>query len=126
MKEGFPSAEKLKSTKLIGELFSEGKSITQFPIKLVYLPIKNSEDTCYKCGVSVPKRNFKKAVHRNRLKRLIRETYRKNKYIAINNIAQPYAFMFIYLGKEKQDYSQLFLQMEKLLKKFVEKENFTK
>lgn len=121
MGENFPASEKLKSKKTIGTVFSEGKSATNFPVKLIYVPLVNSKDEKFKVGVSVPKRSFKKAVDRNLLKRLMRESYRKNKYLFENNIAQPYAFMIIYLGKEVITYHQMFSAMERLMQKFVEK-----
>src|SRR5690606_26122576 len=73
MNEKFPTSEKLKGKILIDRLFSEGKSIKYFPLKLVYTPITIAPITTNKTGVSVPKRNFKKAVDRNHLKRLMRE-----------------------------------------------------
>lgn len=123
MNQTFPASEKLKSKILIDRLFSEGKSVNQFPVKLVYTSVEKSEKPQLKVGVSVPKRNFKKAVARNHLKRLLRECYRKNKYLVEGNMQHSYAFMFIYTGKEPEDYHHLFSIMERLLNKFLEKEN---
>lgn len=117
MSEHFPKNEKLKSKKHFDQLFSEGKSVNAFPVKLVFVPIENA--STHKTGVSVPKRKFKKAVDRNKLKRLMREAFRKNKYL-INNTEQKYALLFIYLGKEIATYSEIFSAVEKLLHKFVE------
>lgn len=122
MTEKFPSAEKLKSKILIDRLFAEGRSLHKFPVKLIYLPIKDLDLQSNKTGVSVPKRNFKKAVDRNYLKRLLREAYRKNKYIVGNNLPHHYAFMFIYSGREKIPYSEVVESMIWILKKFTEKE----
>lgn len=77
MNEKFPSLEKLKSKILIDRLFSEGKSIKIFPLKLIYLPLQETGLITCKTSVSVPKRTFKKAVDRNYFKRLIREAFRK-------------------------------------------------
>ena len=69
--------ERLKSKKLIGKLFEEGKSIKKYPFRLIYLiQDKNSFKIKTQASFSVPKRNFKKAVDRNRIKRLIKEAYR--------------------------------------------------
>jgi ribonuclease P protein component len=71
--------ERLKSRKLIGRLFEEGTSIKNFPFRLVYLSTEITSVFSVKASFSVPKRNFKKAVDRNRIKRLIREAYRLEK-----------------------------------------------
>jgi ribonuclease P protein component len=64
--------------------------------------------------VSVPKRNFKKAVDRNRLKRLVREAYRKNKPVgSIDN----YALFFIFMGRQKVDYNTVEYNLKSLLRK---------
>ena len=121
MSEKFPSSEKLKSKILIDALFTEGKSIKNFPIKLVYLPIKDLPATTFKTGFSVPKRNFKHAVDRNLLKRLMREAFRKNKYLVVSNFQEKYAFMFIYTGRKKLDYLEITNCIIKLLETFIER-----
>ena len=85
MKQNFSQIEKLKSKKEIESLFAEGSSISQFPIRLIYKKTQFDDPVLVKAAVSVSKRNFKNAVHRNRIKRLLREGYRKNKYIVIDN-----------------------------------------
>ncbi|TQD40813.1 ribonuclease P protein component [Haloflavibacter putidus] len=118
MKESFGKDEKLKSKILINKLFTEGKSIKKFPLKLIYIPLETSEKQTFKTGVSVPKRNFKLAVNRNRIKRLMREVFRKNKYI-VYSLGQPYAFMFIYLGRKEENYQKLEQKMQALLTQFA-------
>lgn len=122
MNEKFPSSEKLKSKILIDRLFSEGKSINNFPLKLIFIPVDNPEFITHKTGVTVPKRNFKKAVDRNYLKRLIREAFRKNKYLVDNNLDKKFALMFIYTGKKKIDYKQITTSTIWILNKLIEKE----
>ena len=73
-------------------------------------------------GVTVPKRNFQKAVERVHLKRLMREAYRKNKYLVYDENTATHAFMFLYLGKEKADYHRITAAMQSLLQRFVKKE----
>ncbi len=122
MKQTFPNIEKLKSKKLLDELFTSGKKLNEYPIKLVFKQLDFDEDVLIKTGVSVPKRNFKKAVDRNRIKRLLRETYRLNKYIIHKGLDKKYVCMFLYLGKEMPSFEILNKKMILLLKKMVEKE----
>lgn len=96
MNYSFGKEEKLKGRKQIQQLFAEGKTMVRYPVKLVYL--KNEGEQRHKVAVSVPKRNFKKAVDRNRLKRLLRESYRLNKQ-EFPVKSSGYSLMFIYLGK---------------------------
>jgi ribonuclease P protein component len=72
----YPRTEKLKSRKLIQQLFTEGKSVTASPIKCFYLVNPSELSETLQTGVGASARNFKKAVHRNRIKRLLREAYR--------------------------------------------------
>lgn len=115
----FPKTEKLKSKKLIEQLFAEGVGITNYPIKLVYLKTRYEDDSKCKVGVTVSKRNFKSAVKRNRIKRLMRESYRLNKHLIFNNIEGDFAFMFLYLGKEIPSQSRITDAMITLMQKFV-------
>ncbi len=122
MDESFGKKEKLKSKIVIDSLFAEGNSVKKYPLRLVYLPLENSSENVNKVAVSVPKRSFKRAVDRIKLKRLMREAYRKNKYLVTNNLHQNYALMFIYTGRDIWNYAELFRSSEELLKRFVEQE----
>jgi ribonuclease P protein component len=113
--------EKLKSKKLIENLYKYGSSIKKFPFRMIYLQTKHTSTFPAQIGVSVPKRNFKSAVDRNRLKRLTRETYRLQKEIVYNHIDEPYIFMISYIGQEEFTYQELYVKMTKLLQLFVEK-----
>lgn len=100
---GFCAEEKLKSKKTIDKLFSEGKSVSQNGFTLVYLmgPLLSLYPA--QAGFSVPKRNFKHAVDRNRVKRLMREAYRAHKKTLYEKLLAPkqqVALMFVYKGKE--------------------------
>ena len=90
----YPKKEKLKSKTTIDLLFSEGNSVSKFPLRLVYVENKEPNAELMKMGVSVSKKYFKKAVDRNYFKRVLRETYRLNKHLLIDNLEKPYAFMF--------------------------------
>ncbi|MDO6605578.1 ribonuclease P protein component [Arenibacter palladensis] len=120
MSFSFPKKEKLKSKKLIEQLFAEGIGVTNYPIKLVYLKTSFEDDSKCKVGVTASKRNFKSAVKRNRIKRLMRESYRLNKHLIFNNIEGNFAFMFLYLGKEMPSQSKITDAMIPLMRKFID------
>ena len=75
----FGKEEKLKSRKQIEQLFREGKSISMYPLRLLWIPQNN--ERFLQCGVSVSSRHFKHAVDRNKIKRRMREAYRLNKHL---------------------------------------------
>lgn len=126
MDESFGKDEKLKSKKLIDILFQEGKSVKKYPLKLIYLPITNPEIKYFKTGVSVPKKLVKTAVGRNRIKRLMREAFRKNKYLVTSNLPKPHALMFIYISRDEISLQELNKTMIKLIERLIEEENKTR
>ncbi|WP_419213176.1 ribonuclease P protein component [Maribacter sp. X9] len=117
MDRSFGKKEKLKSQKLFTQLFEEGKSISNYPLKLMYIPAQH-QNVAIKAGVTVSKRNFKSAVQRNRIKRLLREAYRLNKAMVFNNTDADFAFLFLYLGREMPTFEQLDQRMKLVLNKF--------
>jgi ribonuclease P protein component len=92
---GFGRREKLKSRKQIEVLFQNGKSFPVFPLRVIYqfLP---AEEGFLQVGVSASKRYFKKAVDRNRLKRLIREAYRLQKLPIIETLKKEKKQGFVF------------------------------
>ena len=119
----FSKEEKLKSRKLIEKMFAEGKTVSKYPLKLIYIQTELKDEIMIQAGVSVSKRNFKRAVDRNRIKRLMREAYRLNKNLIFNTIQFPYALMFLYIGKEfPKNYDEISKSMIKLLQKFISEE----
>lgn len=118
MSEGFERREKLKNKKDFEQLFSKGKSINAYPVKLIYSPLENQIES-HKIGVSAPKRNFKKAVDRNRLKRVMREAIRKQK--STLHHSENYALLFIFIGKKRADYQTVYSAVEKLFHKLSER-----
>ncbi|MFD1616210.1 ribonuclease P protein component [Gelatiniphilus marinus] len=121
MAASYPKKEKLKSKKLIDQLFTDGQSVSAFPLRLVYLPTTFNDKVKAKTGVSVSKRNFKTAVSRNHIKRLLREAYRLNKADFFNNTTTQYAFMILYIGKDKPTFAQVETKMKHLFEKFLDK-----
>jgi ribonuclease P protein component len=120
MKFTLGKQERLKSRKLIGRLYAEGNSVKAFPLRMMYLQTLHTSNFPAQVGVSVAKRNFKKAPDRNRLKRLMRETYRLQKGIVYDNLENPYVFMISYIGREEMPYEELFSKMNKLLTLFIQ------
>ena len=121
MRNTLGKQERLKSKKLIEKLYAEGDSVKTFPLRMMYVQTAHTSDFPCQVGVSVAKRNYKLAVDRNRLKRLMRETYRLQKQIVYNNLDEPYVFMISYIGREEIKYEDLYLKMEKLLTLFIDK-----
>ncbi len=121
LKFTFNKKEKLKSKKLIDLLFTKGQSVSAYPLRLVYMPTTFDEDIIAKTSVSVSKRNFKTAIDRNRIKRLLRESYRLNKATYFNNLTTQHAFMILYIGKDKPTLTQIENRMKLLFQKFETK-----
>ena len=119
MKNTLGKKERLKSKKLIEKLYKEGTSVKAFPLRMIFLQTEHTSDYPAQVGVSVAKRNFKKAPDRNRLKRVMRESYRLQKEIVYNNLELPYVFMISYLGKEEKNYEEIYAKMNKLLNLFI-------
>ena len=121
----YPKKERLKSKTTIGLLFSEGKSVSKYPLRLVYRQAEEGSDEKIKMGVSVSKKYFKKAVDRNYFKRVLRETYRLNKHLLLDNIQEPYSVMFFYQTKDKLSYEEINTKTIQLFEKFLLQVNKT-
>jgi ribonuclease P protein component len=79
MDERFGKEFKLCSQKRLTVLFTKGKQVKSFPFILHFHSEHVTDQSSWQIGVSAPKRSFKKATERNRIKRLMREAIRKNK-----------------------------------------------
>ncbi len=123
MRYTFTKPERLKNDKEISRLFEEGKSITVFPIRLIYLFRDGDKQEHIKAAFTASKRNFKKAVDRNRIKRLLRESYRLNKPQLYRSLdTKNYIFMFIYIGKEAVNMDTINEKIRQLFDKFLSAE----
>src|SRR5699024_10259205 len=110
--------ERLRSKTSIDKLFKEGKGFVKFPIKMQYMP---HDRPLHQVAFTAPKRNFKRAVDRNRIKRLMREAYRINKHILYDKKLSPHAIFFIYIGREMPTYADLEKRMKQCLKELSQK-----
>ena len=117
--------ERLNSKIIIEKLFSGGsKSLPAFPLRIVYMPIEEDDYPTLSILISVPKKKFKRAVKRNRVKRQIREAYRKNKFIlkeVLDKENKKAAIAFIWLGNELYESSDIENKVVKLLQLTAEK-----
>lgn len=120
----FKKEDKLKSRKAIEELFAKGKSFSSFPFRVVWL--NGNEKTTLQAGVGVSNRNFKKAVDRNRIKRLMREAYRLQK----NELQQflkekemSMSVFFLYQGKALPAYKEVYEKTGNALKRLIKLSN---
>jgi len=120
--------ERLKRRKIIEQLFSEGRAVTAFPIRMQYKMVDQLM-VPLQAGFSVSSRNFKRAVDRNRIKRLMREAYRLQKLPleeALQTKQQQLALFLIYTGKELPVYALVKEKVEVVLKKLLQTVNGVK
>lgn len=123
MSQTFTKEERLVNKNLFEQLFSEGKQLKVFPFRLLY--IKTALNTQYPAQVAlaVPKRLIKKAVHRNKIKRQMRESYRKNKQFLYNELKDNYVFIITFIDTKEWKSAEAELKMKSLLEKFISNVN---
>lgn len=100
--------------------------MSAFPIRMVYLPVETeSTPEPVSILISVPKKRFRRAVKRNRVKRQIRETYRRNKSILINKIEENnenhLIIGFIWLDDKLHESAEINSKMSNLLTRLTER-----
>jgi ribonuclease P protein component len=116
----FSKTERLCSRVIIDEVFEKGKSISGPSFKLIWKKAESIQQSPVQILLSVPKRNFKKAVDRNKIKRRMREIYRKNKNILHEKIkSDTYYIMLIYTGKDIIEYKEAEVKILNLLKRLT-------
>jgi ribonuclease P protein component len=115
----FKANQKLKSQKNIQALFLTGKAFYVSPFfKVIYQLQPSPQPTIPKIGVSVSKKHFKKAVHRNTIKRQIRETYRtQNQTLKQSTTQHALQFFVLYTQTQHPQYQALSAAMAQVIKK---------
>ena len=126
MAYSFPKNNKLCGQLRIAQLYKEGQRFVAWPLRVTYMPITNHQlPITNQILVWAPKSLFKKAVQRNRLRRLMREAYRLHQDILTSNSesgqTSNFYIAFNYMDKEEQPYAVIEKAVCKALKKIAEK-----
>ena len=126
MSAKFPKYHRLDSLKTISELLRHGNAFTIYPFKIIILKTNSEEPVPIQVLISVPKRNVKKAVQRNHIKRLVREVYRTNNQTLLYKATechQHYAMAIIFIGTQLPVYdeveSKLKIAINKLINNYI-------
>jgi len=114
--------ERLNRKKIIEEVFKNGLSIKSQAMIIIYhyteLPSKYPAQVMF----TASKKLYKRAHDRNRIKRLLREAYRKQKHLVYNSLNQKKkqaALLFIFTGRQLPNYPYVHGKMSELLRKFA-------
>lgn len=125
MKNTFKKTERLNSKLLINKLFKEGDSFFSHPFRVSYIMDSKTDDPPVQVLISASKRNFKSAVTRNLIKRLVREAYRKNKHILWDYLSDKpnnqLIISLIYTAKTIATYSEIERKLILILHSLIEK-----
>ncbi len=123
--QSFPKRERLVSRKLIDELFNGSRSMAAFPLRAVYKnKVRACEQEPMQLLISVPKKRFHHAVDRNRVKRQIREAYRRHRYLLDDMLTDNRQLLlaFIWTGEQHVPTAEIEHRVVQLMKRIVEKE----
>ena len=121
----FKKEEKLKNRKTIEQLFRDGKSFSVFPFRVLW-KLTGTSVSPLQTGFAVSSKHFKKAVDRNRIKRLMREAYRLQKNELQNQLKQQQkqlAVFIIYVGNELPEYDLVFDKTTNVLSRLIKISN---
>lgn len=117
----YTTNEKLKSRKLLNQVFAEGKSLNVYPLKITYLLKEIDTVSNTQMGVGSSSRHFKKAVHRNRIKRLLRESFRlqKNGLLDLLPEKKQLVAFILFIGKDMSETEMIPQKMQLALDKLA-------
>lgn len=122
--QSFGKAERLNSKKLMDELFNKGSSFVLYPFRVYWMKHEQQVPSQVQVLMGVSKKNFASAVHRNRVKRLMRESYRKNKNtltVTLTSKQENLAVAFIFSDKKLPDFQPVEQKMIAVLTLLSEK-----
>ena len=118
--------ERIVSNRLIETLFGQGnsESLAAYPIRVIYTQIEQQQDCApVQILISVPKKRFKHAVDRNRVKRQVREAYRHHKQLLYNKVEEGKQLLvaFVWLSDKHMPSSEVEKKIKMLLEKIAAK-----
>ena len=123
LSQTLPKTERISSRLTIEQLVNSRKAVYKYPVKCYYAVNQMSDALAVsRMAVSVPKRLFKHAVDRNRIKRLVREAYRLNKGRCLQPLAASGCqadMLFLFAGKELPQFAQIESVIKDLLDKIA-------
>lgn len=120
----FKKEERISSQKEIDLLFNEGTSFVSYPLRIIFIEKKAPSVTPSSVLVNVSKKRFKRAVKRNQIKRLIRESYRLNKHSLLGFLSEKnkeLLIAFLYISNEVSSYKEIEKAMVKAIGTLKEK-----
>ena len=119
----FGKKYKLCSHTIIKAVFEEGKTIKQYPLRSIAMTLDpDSTKAAFQLVISVPKRNFKKAHDRNRIRRQLKEAFRLNKVALEEKLIeqkQQIALFIVYTERTALEYKVLESKMKKLIQQIT-------
>lgn len=119
----FRKAERLSSRIIFEHLMKKGRQIQEAPFRLIWIAEKLNTAYPAQVAFAVPKKNFKSAVRRNRIKRMMREVYRKNKadfYPLLIGKEKQVALLLVYSGQIIPEFTEVEQKLKLILKRFAE------
>ena len=120
----FSKSEHLCGEKRITRLFTQGEAFIAYPLRVVFIIEPKKDEEPSSVLVSVPKKRFKRAVKRNRLKRLMREAYRLNKQLILEKLNEKQLqihIAFNYVSDDELDYATVEKKMKISLGRLIDK-----
>ena len=111
-------AERISYQREIDSLFNRGNAFISYPLRIIYLEQKPFSEATISILISVPKKKFKRAVKRNRMKRLVREAYRQKKAALVSHCREKESgllIVFLFIGNELCTWKEMEAAMEKAL-----------